>query len=57
MIAGAYTPFEYATFAHERGARSLESYFLEILPPPGGFLFVHYARSHFIVELLHYSHI
>ena len=44
---GAYTLFENATFKHERGARSLDFYFLEILPPPGGFVFVYYARSCF----------
>ena len=36
MIAGAYTLFENATFAHERGARSCIIHFLEILTAPWG---------------------
>ena len=35
MIAGAYTLFENATFAHERGARSCVIHFLEILTARG----------------------
>ena len=40
MIAGAYPPFEYATFAHERGARSFYEHFLWISTAPGGLIVV-----------------
>ena len=43
---GAYTLFENATFAHERGARSFYEHFLWISTAPGVFWlcsFVHYA--------------
>ena len=39
MIAGAYTLFENAIFAHERGARSSSEHFLWISTALGG-LFV-----------------
>ena len=37
MIAGAYTLFENATFAHERGARSFYEHFLWISTALGSF--------------------